>query len=113
MMYEEQWCSQCIHRNGGDGKSGCPIWLAHLLYAYEECNSKSNAKAMLDLLIPMEEHTFRIGNKKSKCHFPAQCSMFTPGKPVPEEEESHSNIGKPKVMPAMHEWAKQRGLPVS
>lgn len=51
MMYEERYCSRCVHFGPEEGP-GCPIWFAHLLYAYEECNSNSNAHAMLDMLIP-------------------------------------------------------------
>jgi hypothetical protein len=57
MDYEERYCSRCIHSDIGEGKEigvdkPCPIWLAHYLFAYEECNSDSNAKTMLDMLIP-------------------------------------------------------------
>ena len=51
MDYEERYCKRCIHYGPEEGP-GCPIWFAHLLYAYEECNSTSNAKTMLDMLIP-------------------------------------------------------------
>ena len=51
MDYEARFCERCIHYGPVEGP-GCPIWSAHLLYAYEECNSESNAKVMLDMLIP-------------------------------------------------------------
>lgn len=60
-MFEAQWCNRCVHE---DDEKGCPVFLAHILYAYEECNSKSNAKVMLDMLIPRK----RASN--------AQCAMF-------------------------------------
>lgn len=82
-LYEEKWCSRCVHRNGLDGRTGCPVMLAHILYAYEECNSKSNAKSMLDFLIPMEE----VKTEYGMCHFPAQCSMFKEGEAVPDPAE--------------------------
>lgn len=69
MDYCAQWCDRCVHQNGADGKSGCPVWLVHLLYAYEECNSKSNAKAMLDTLIPM------VPSKHGNYRVAGQCSM--------------------------------------
>jgi hypothetical protein len=74
MMYQEQWCDRCQNfRDLDDGRGhGCPIWDAHLLYAYEECGKKSNAKSILDLLIPAGSD-----------HFPAQCSMFLET-PTPE-----------------------------
>lgn len=91
MDYEEKYCSKCVHRDGPDGKSGCPVWLAHLLFAYDECNNKSNAKAILDILIPMKEPE----------HFAAQCSMFTPATPELKEED---------ILPSLVDWAKDRGL---
>ena len=62
-MYEAQYCARCVHR---DDERGCPVMTAHVLYAYEECNSKSNAKHMLDMLIPKAESPA----------FNAQCAMF-------------------------------------
>lgn len=73
--------------------------LAHILYAYEECNSKSNAKSILDLLIPEQND------------FPAECSMFKEGEAVPDPTQMFANA-KPTIIPAMHQWAKERGLPV-
>ena len=49
--YQETYCLRCVHFGPEEGP-GCPVWFAHLLFAYEECNSTSNAKTMLDLLIP-------------------------------------------------------------
>jgi hypothetical protein len=64
-MYEEDYCNRCVHR-GNDEDGGCVVWLAHLMYSYTECNSKSNAKHILDLLIP-----------PSKDHlYNEQCRMF-------------------------------------
>ena len=51
MYYEERFCDRCVHR-GNDQDGGCVVWLAHLLYSYKEANSDSNAKHILDLLIP-------------------------------------------------------------
>lgn len=51
MMYEEHYCRVCIHYGPEEGP-GCPIWAAHLLYAYDETDSGSNAEAMLDMFIP-------------------------------------------------------------
>lgn len=59
--YEADWCRRCVHR---DDASGCPVMFAHAMFAYEECNSASNAKKILDLLIPREG----IANKR--------CAMF-------------------------------------
>jgi hypothetical protein len=60
--YEERYCSRCAHSDWREGKDlgdkdnpPCPVWMAHLLFAYEECNSESNAKQMLDMLIPQAD----------------------------------------------------------
>lgn len=96
MIYEAQYCDKCVHRDGQDGKSGCPVWVAHFLYAYEECNSASNAKTILDMLIPMES-----AGTTPDYDVAAKCSMFHPAKkPITEEE----------IMPAMRDWAKEQGI---
>lgn len=48
LAYEAKYCSKCIHY-GDDEGPGCPIWLAHLLYNYDECN---NEGSILHILIP-------------------------------------------------------------
>lgn len=52
-MFIESWCSRCVNwRDLDDGRGeGCPVYDAHLIFAYEECDSNSNAKAILDMLI--------------------------------------------------------------
>lgn len=68
-IYEEQYCDRCIHRRGADGESGCPIWLLHLLYNYEQCAETPRGEAIdaiLKTLIPEEGI------------YPQQCSMFRP-----------------------------------
>jgi len=57
MMYEEEWCNKCLHREG------CPIWMAHMIHNYDECNNK---ESILHMLIPIEDNG--VGNKK--------CAMF-------------------------------------
>lgn len=80
-MYEAQYCCHCIHQNGPDGESGCAIWLAHLLYNYDECN---NDKSILHILIPKTKDG--LGNER--------CMLFRPkpdpkgGEPVPELTEA-------------------------
>jgi hypothetical protein len=54
--FEEQFCKRCVHYGPEEGP-GCPVWLAHLLYNYEECNSDSNAKSILDMLIERDTIT--------------------------------------------------------
>ena len=64
--YTDKYCAKCVHwRDDGHGV-GCPVWDIHLLYAYEECNTKSNAKDMLETLIPTNPKT-RLAE---------QCEMF-------------------------------------
>lgn len=64
MDYELRYCDRCVHQNGLDGKSGCAIWMLHLLYNYQECN---NENSMLHDLIPRST----VGNE--------QCVMFYEG----------------------------------
>lgn len=47
MLYQEQYCNRCKHDENND----CPIWLAHLVKNYEECNKKDS---ILHLLIPRD-----------------------------------------------------------
>lgn len=65
-MYQDDYCMKCKNwRDRKDGRGeGCPIWDLHVLYAYDECNGKGNAKDMLDTLIPMKEL------------YADECSMF-------------------------------------
>lgn len=67
-MYEERYCSNCRHSVDDPDKPGCPVMLCHVLFAYEECNNKSNAATMLELLIPREG----AFNGKCKMHSPKQ-----------------------------------------
>lgn len=68
-QYQEIYCVRCAnYRDKDDGRGpGCPVWDVHLLYAYEEANETSNAKYILDILIPI-----------GKDNFAAECSMFFP-----------------------------------
>lgn len=45
--YIEEWCSRCEHWDEG----GCPVWLAHTIHNYAECNNK---ESILHMLIPRE-----------------------------------------------------------
>lgn len=64
LSFIELNCQHCVNwRDLGDGCGhGCPVMDVHVLFAYEECNSKSNAKTILDTLIDDEKG----------------CSMFIP-----------------------------------
>jgi hypothetical protein len=50
--YEEEYCDRCVHRNGSDGDGMCPVWAAHLLHNYDECD---NEDSILHMLIPRTE----------------------------------------------------------
>lgn len=58
-IYQERYCDRCIH----DHNESCPVWSAHLLYNYDDCN---NDKSILHLLIPLSKDG--LGNK--------QCRLF-------------------------------------
>jgi len=62
MIYEDRYCDHCVHQNGPDGKSGCAVWLAHMVHNYKECN---NEKSILHILIP-----------RGKDGENQQCTMF-------------------------------------
>jgi hypothetical protein len=68
MCYEEEYCCNCVHFGDPDGP-GCPIWLLHLLYNYDQCRkgkTGSTVKSILGTLIP--ETKDGLGAE--------QCSMF-------------------------------------
>jgi len=58
-LYYEDFCSRCIH----DKDQSCPVWGAHLMYNYQECN---NADSILHMLIPRSPD--RLSNE--------QCLLF-------------------------------------
>ena len=78
-MFEEAWCSRCVHSDiSGDREIGvdppCPIWMAHSLFSYELCNSKGKAKQILDMLIPTEMRSASDGHGYRH----NECAMFHP-----------------------------------
>lgn len=69
-FFEEEWCDTCQHGqdlHSDSPSGGCPVWDAHLFFAYEECGKKSNAEQILTLLIP--RNADGLGN---------QCRMHLP-----------------------------------
>lgn len=60
MMYEDEFCSRCIHYSEDEG---CPVWNAHLLYSYRDCNDETS---ILHFLIPRSKNG--LTNE--------QCKMF-------------------------------------
>ena len=45
--YYEHYCSRCLH----DKDDSCPVWNAHMIHNYKECN---NEESILHMLIPRE-----------------------------------------------------------
>lgn len=80
-MFEEAWCSRCVHSDiSGDREPGvdpaCPVWMAHLLFAYDLCNEKEHpGKIILDMLIPDERPIAPDGLIAGP---PIGCKMFHP-----------------------------------
>lgn len=63
MVFEDVYCCRCVHyREPDDG--GCPVWILHLLWNYEQ-NKDEDKRLALDLLI--------TGNGFTE---PYQCEMF-------------------------------------
>lgn len=61
-MYREAYCNRCKW----DREQSCPIWGAHLVHNYAECN---NPHSILHMLIPREQAP-KFGNK--------ECFFFEP-----------------------------------
>jgi hypothetical protein len=79
-MFEQQWCSRCVHSDWRPGKEfgdadnpPCPVWLAHSLHSYHLCNSPDDpGKQILDMLIPIKLVTAKDG-----IEVPVnECAMF-------------------------------------
>lgn len=68
-MYADKYCRKCIHLDGGSGP--CAVWLAHLVWNYDECNKEAS---ILHDLIPRKKPP-EYGNE--------QCRMFIPIPPKP------------------------------
>lgn len=73
MAYQSRYCERCVH----DVKQDCPIWLAHLIHNYDECN---NPDSILHLLIPKTPDG--LSNEQCKLFHPIE-----PPKPKQEEKE--------------------------
>lgn len=55
LSFEEHFCSNCAHMPKADDQC-CPVWSAHLFFAYELCNQKKHpGKVILDMLIERDE----------------------------------------------------------
>ena len=77
-MYEEKYCSKCVHNTEKEkGYNECPILGLHLFYNYDQQGKSAVAKkvnVILETLIPEDEDGFA-----------EQCSMFIEGTPSDEE----------------------------
>jgi hypothetical protein len=60
--YQCKYCDRCQHWPENPDHGECAVWLAHILYSYEECN---NDQSILNILIPEDENGW-----------PKQCEMF-------------------------------------
>lgn len=111
MDYQERFCMKCRNWRYREnlGGMGCPVWDAHLCFAYEECNSKSNAKGMLDMLIPMVDTTLGYKTAGECAMFLAKSAEELEADRAQRAEISNHNLGY-AVMPAMAAWARQRGI---
>ena len=50
--FEAANCNSCVHQPTDEDGPGCPVWDAHLFFAYELCNDReSPGKIILDMLI--------------------------------------------------------------
>jgi hypothetical protein len=69
MIYDEQYCWNCVHWPIDDDAPGCPIWNLHHLYNYDQCDDDARGKAIksfLETLIPTSDDGLGAD----------QCSMF-------------------------------------
>jgi hypothetical protein len=69
MIYEEEYCANCIHGRGPAAERGCMVMLIHNLFNYDQCKEDERGKAIeaiLDLLIPRTKDD--LGAE--------QCTMF-------------------------------------
>lgn len=57
LVYEERYCWRCVHNLD---EYSCPVWEAHLLWNYDECNNKDS---VLHKMIP------RNGITNEQCIF--------------------------------------------
>lgn len=74
MDYEAHYCERCIHFGPEEGP-GCPVWMLHLLYNYDQFGDERLA-TVLSALIPRDD---AIGN--------AECRMFVPAGSGEERDE--------------------------
>lgn len=99
--FESQWCVRCINMPERDDR-GCAVWLTHLLFAYEECNSKSNAKKMLDILI-------EPGDSEKD----PRCAMFVDKTRTPIRNAADVELDeeRERARPKLIEWPAKAGTP--
>lgn len=96
--FEQHFCENCANMPESEN-AGCPVWGAHLFFAYELCNEEKHpGKVMLDMLI--ERTDGGLGNR---------CVMFldkrrSPMRTVADLDEA-DRIAKDR--PKLIDWPKQ------
>jgi len=64
MIYDDKWCSRCLHCPQEGDMEMCPIMFAHMIWNYEAVEQE-DAKSLLEAMIPT-----------TKDGFPDKCKMF-------------------------------------
>ena len=75
MSYQEEYCCKCVF----DKDQKCPIWLAHLIHNYDECNKPDS---ILHMLIPRRKAP-DFGNE--------ECFFFMPAPSIGFKFEGEAN----------------------
>jgi len=101
-MFEDAWCSRCVHSDiSGDREIGvdppCPVWTAHMLYAYELCNEDEHpGSVILELLIPRKmvkaSDGFDLPSNECAMFHPIDAGAAIPGQltlSAPDTEQEH------------------------
>jgi hypothetical protein len=92
--FDERYCSHCINMPVRED-AGCPVWHAHLLFAYEECGQKSNAKVILDMLIEPRKDG------------PQRCAMFIDKRKKVARTQADldaDKVARNKIRPKLVDW---------
>jgi hypothetical protein len=68
-IFEEKYCMRCTHYglvNGEFPAGGCPVWVVHLVYNYDQLDDgQEKLKDVLSTLIPNECRMFILEDKSN------------------------------------------------